>query len=102
MITGFLGRTGRLISCKLGHSVGRVATVEVTIAVNTEKVRKMEVILGERNKEMNGINGSSILNKEREFRLGRRGSLMGRDCRTEKTSKDRTLGVPHSLSVRIL
>ena len=74
-----------MITRKLGHSVGRVATVETIIASELsikENVRKMEVVLGERNKEMNGINDFSMLDKQRVLRFGRR-PLVARGRRTE-------------------
>jgi hypothetical protein len=61
VIIGSLGREWRLIACKLGHSVGKVVTLkrpslgEVGLDSNS---RWMEVVLGERNKGMNGINDS--------------------------------------------
>ena len=97
MVIGSLGRVSRVINCKLGHSAEKVMIVEATIASgkSDSKLRVTEVILGERNKEMNGINDSSISNKWRVFRFGSKGPLMVQSWMTEKTSKDREFRVPH-------
>ena len=78
VIIGSLGREGSVISCKSGHSFGRVVTIEATIALeeSDSNLIKMEVILGERNKEINKTNDPPIPHKERAFRFGRKGLLM--------------------------
>jgi len=85
--------------CKLGQSVGRAVTAEATIALwlfDSEKLREISVVLGERSKETNGINSLSMIHRDRLFRFGRRLLLMMRGCRAEKTSKDKTPRVPKS------
>ena len=60
VIIGSIGRKERVIACKLGHSVGRVLTIEAIAALKSfdvENAKETEVILGERNEEMNGTNG---------------------------------------------
>ena len=89
-IIGSLGRGKRLIACKSGHSVGKVVTIEATIAIgeSDEKLRSMQVVLGERNKGMNGIHDPAISPQLRAFRFGNKGSLMVQSCMSDKTSGD--------------
>jgi len=94
VIIGFLGRVRRTIACKSGHIVGKVVITEATVAAGRlgSNARKTEVVLGERNKEMNGVNHSCIPANLRIFRFGNKGSLMVQICMTEKTWADRESG----------
>ena len=59
VIIGSLGRRSRVIAFKSGHSLGRVVTIDATIAVGRSgslNLKRMEVVLGERNRGMNGKN----------------------------------------------
>jgi len=74
-------------------------TIDATIASGGSgtNLRMMEVIPGERKGEMAGIDGTSILEKVRTFRFGRRVSFAVRYCRIERAPGDRTsrmLGSP--------
>ena len=63
----------------------------------------MAVFLGERNKGMNRRNFPATAPNVRVLRFGNKGSVMAQNCRTEKTSKDRTCAIsPSSVSSRIL
>ena len=58
MIIESLGREMRLIDRKLGHSFGNVVRIDATVTFGglDKNLRSMEVVLGERNKGMNGMN----------------------------------------------
>jgi len=74
VIFGSLGREKRVIVCKSGQSVGKVVTIEATIALGGQI--QMEVVLGETNKGMYGINDPSNPKKDRVFRFWSKGSSM--------------------------
>ena len=61
----------------------------------------MDVVLGERNKEMNGTALPSTFHKLRASKFGSRGSLGVPSCRTERTCEDRS-EKPKYRSFRIL
>ena len=104
MIIGSLGSKKRSIDCKLGHSVGKAVSVEATIVFgrSNSNVRVMEVILGERNKEINEINDFLISRQRRSSRFGSKGSLMMQSWMTEKTSGDGEFKVTRWSSIFIL
>ena len=94
-----------MIFCKLGHSIGRAATIGATIAVREVdelNVMFMVVVLGERNRGIKEMDFPATKDSSRVFRFGNKGSLMAQSCRTEKTSKDRMFKVQSPLSSRIL
>jgi len=78
------------MSCKLEHSVDKVVIVEAIVASgrSNSNPRVMEVILGERNNGMKGINHPCIPVNLRVFKFGSKGSLMMRSCMAEKVSGD--------------
>ena len=88
VIIGSLGREQRVIACKSGHSVGKIVTIEATIVLggSNSNPRWMEVVLGERNKGMDGINVPLIPHKERNFRFGNKRSFMVQSWVAERTS----------------
>ena len=98
------GRESRRIVCMLGHSVGKVVIIEATIASGRldSNLRKMEVVLGERNKGMNGIDEAPTPHISRVFRFGNKGSLMVRSWITDKTSRDRMSGLSNCVNIPIL
>ena len=66
VIVGSLGREHRVIAFKSGHSVGKVVTIEATTALGRlylEKMRRMVVVLGDKNKGIYGMNNLSISRK---------------------------------------
>ena len=76
VIIGSLGKMQRVIACKLGHRVGRIVTVEATIALkwfDPKSTMKMEVIVGERNKEIDGRDDALISDKKKHSDSGERG-----------------------------
>ena len=79
VIIGSLGRGERLISPRLGHSVGNVEMIEATITlgglVSTNSMA-MESVLEERNKGMNGMYSPVIPRNRRDRRFAKKGSLM--------------------------
>ena len=76
VIIGSLGKFRRVISCKLGQGVSKFAISEaITDFGRSENLREMEVIVGERDKRMNGIDESSIPHKSTAVRFGSKGSL---------------------------
>ena len=93
VITGSRGKGRRPIVCKLGHRFGKVVITETIATLEGVYLNPMwiEVILGERNKKKNGIDGSSILRKKREIRFGNKGSLTFRSCMAERSSTDGVL-----------
>jgi len=88
----------------LGHRVGKVVTIEATIASGRldSNLRRMEVVLGERNKGMNGIDGPLTPHISRVFRFGNKGSLIVRSWITDKTSRDRVSGLSNCVNTPIL
>ena len=75
-IIGSLGKNRRVISCKLGQGVGKFVIIEATTDVEgAENSKETEVIVGERNNGMIGINDSVISHKSRVVRFGSKGSL---------------------------
>ena len=63
IIFGSLGRGWRVISCKSGHIVGMVVTIEATIVLgrlDLSNTMLITVVLGERNKGMNGIDSPAV------------------------------------------
>jgi len=80
------------MSCKLGHSVGRVVKTEATItrgALDASNVMTIPMIPGERNRGMNGMNAAVMEYNWSILRFGNKGSLIVRSCRTQNMSKDR-------------
>ena len=78
-----------------GHSVGKVVTIEAT---NTAlgglylvNLISTEVVLGEMNEGMNGMNFPVVVHNLRDLRFGNKGSLMVQNCKTAQTSDDRKL-----------
>ena len=95
----------RVMFCKSGHSVGKAVITGTTIAPggsDRKNLTSMKVVLGDRNKGMDGINSAATLHNSRILRFGNNGSLVACGCRIENTSEDRTSKVPRSLSSRIL
>jgi hypothetical protein len=102
---GSRGRREREIVCKFGHNAGKVVTNEAT---NTglggsfpQNSMLMAVVLGERNKWMNGMNSPVVAHNLRDFRFGNKGLFTARDCKTAKTSGDEEFGLPGSPNLRI-
>lgn len=95
VITGSRGSGWRVIICKLGHRVGKVSIMEATIALEGVGLNptRIEVVLGESDKGTNGMSGSPILQKQRDFRFGKKGSLMFRSRMAERSSTDSVLGL---------
>ena len=85
-------------------SVGKFVTFEAATASRggDPGVRKMEVVLGQRNKGMNEINDPSILQEERIFGFGSKGPLMVQGCMMEETSEDRERRTPYFPNFRII
>ena len=78
VIIGPMGKGKRRICCKLRQSAGKVVIIEATTdsgQPNTEASKEKEVIVGERNNWMNGINDSLTSRKLRVVRFGSKGSL---------------------------
>lgn len=57
----------------------------------------MVVVLGERNKGMDGMNSLAGDHSRRVSRFGKKGFLMARNCRTEKASEGGTPRALHSI-----
>ena len=105
VIAGPLGREGRQIFRKLGHSVGRVASIEATTALGRPFLMKListVVVREERNEGMNGMNSPVTSHNWRIFMCGNKGLLMTQSCRTESTSERGRYRMAHSSSFRIL
>ena len=67
-MVGSLGNSWRVMSCKFGHSVGMVVTIEATIALGRSDLlnaMSITVVLGERNKDMKGMN-CPVANRNRK------------------------------------
>jgi len=81
---GSLGRVRRLICCKFGHSVGKVAIIGATITPErldpTWNVMLMPVVLGERNEGMKGMSSPVMDHSSRVLRFGNNGSLTAQSC----------------------
>ena len=60
-------------------------------------MRKMEVVLGQRNKGMNEINDPSIL----QVGFGSKGPLMVQGCMMEENSEERERRTPYCPNFRI-
>ena len=91
VISRLLGELKRTTSCKLGHSLGKVVIAEaiVTSGMLNSNERRTELVLGERNKGMNGINHPCISVDVRVFKFGSKCSFMVQSCMTENVSGDR-------------
>ena len=90
VIVGLIDRVRRLIACNLEHIVGKVVIAEMITAsgMSNRNLSATVVVLGERNKGMNGIQKCSpIPHNSRVFRFGNKCSLMAPSWMTEKTSK---------------
>ena len=78
-IIGSLGSDWRVISCKLGHNVGKVVIIEVTIALGKLDLLNemlMTVVHGERNRGMEGMSFLPAYRNRKFPRFRKRGSLM--------------------------
>ena len=76
IIFGSLGRGWRVISCKSGHIVRMVVTIEAAIILGRPDLlnaTSIMVVLGERNKGMNGINSPTVHRNWRSSRFEERG-----------------------------
>ena len=80
VIIGSLGRGERLISPRLGHSVGNVEIIEATITlggtVSTNSVA-MESVLEERNKGMKWMCSYVTPHNRRDSRFAKKGFVNG-------------------------
>ena len=79
VIIGSLGKERRSIYCKLGQDIGKIVITEAIMdsgGLDEENSKEKEVIVGERNNWMNGINDSSTSRKLRVVRFGSKGSLI--------------------------
>jgi hypothetical protein len=86
VIAGSRDRKRRRIVCNFGHNVGKVATSKAgdiaLVGGRTVNVILVDVVLGERNKGMNGMNSPTVDHNSRDFRFGNKGSSMAQSCRT--------------------
>lgn len=69
-----------MISCKLGQSAGKAASIEATATLGRSEgsvnAMLMVVVLGERSKGMNWTNSPVVDHKLRVFIFGNKGSPM--------------------------
>ena len=86
-----MGERRNVISSRLGQSVENVSIIEATISAGEGPANPMSmtVVLGERNKGMNGINTAVASRHVKVFRPGSKGVLRVRCCNTERTSGGR-------------
>ena len=108
VILGSLDSILRRMDSKLGHIVGKVATIETTIAsgrVDPPNEMSMTVVLGERSEGTNGMSSQMASTNLRVFKFGSKGSsmlLIAQSCTTENIFGGRSSTFAYSLRVRIL
>lgn len=106
-MTGLLGSPFRVILCRLGHLVEKVAIIETIAGVggvgkNLTKLIPMVVVLRERNEGMDGMNPTVTSLHMKVLRPGSRGASGVWPCSTERISGGKGNRDGFTLSARIL